>query len=1092
MSATHLLIRASAGTGKTFRLTHRLIALLAQGVPPSCVLASTFTRRAAGEILQRLVARLAQAATDATERAAANAQLAEEPGAPHLDEAGARRLLLALLRQLHRVEVRTLDAFFHQLARVHAWELDLPPGWTLAAKVDEVRLQSDAVARVLARADRGELSALLAALAGGPPRRSVHADLLRQLKDAQGLLADSTPAAWEVIGAPQAVPEDDLAQAMACVRETALPVTKTGKPRARWEKNRAELLALAEACDWDVLEDVGLVGKVAGGLTEFDGVGIPAGLADAIGVLLRAAAVARLELSWRRLQARARLLRDYDAAFKDLQRERRLLRFEDVPRALLRGGVPAGDEAALALRLDGALQHVLLDEFQDTSAAQWRVAAPLVDRALADPARHVLVVGDVKQSIYGWRGGEPRLMDALARRGLRLAHLEASWRSAPAVVETVNAIFASLAESPALGDDPAQRAAARGWHGAAEFPLHTAQRGDRPGAVRLWQVSTPDTHVGPRAARLAEATADLVARLAAADPSASVGVLVRRRRPIPRLIHALRARGVLASGEGGNPLTDSEAVRVLLSLLRLADHPGDSAAAFHVGTSPLASVLGVDPRPGASHARVASDVRVALLRDGYGAWLQARRAEVEGCAAFGDWDRRRVAQLVDLGHAWDARATLRPADFAAHVHQTAVEDPAAARVRVLTVHAAKGLEFDAVVCPELESDPLRRNGEAGLVAGRTDPEGPIDAIFLDVPADLAQRAGHERLAALLDGARERELAEELCVLYVALTRAKRRLDLLVSSADAPDASFAAIMRHALAPVAAPPPAAVGDGACLLLHAHADPGAGCVALLSAEHAPEPRPPMAPAGAVAHAAPPAAGAPLVWRQDGPRHVLRRSAPSSREGGGRTRTAELLSAEGEAGRRRGTLVHEWMSGIAWLDDPLPDPVAQREAAQRRLLRDGVRPTQELDEWLAWLRAALARPQARELLSRAHAAARVGVPAASAPELWCERAFLLVEQEAGEELLVPGAFDRVVLWRDAAGVPIAAEIVDFKTDALGGPGGPDAARLQQRVLHYAPQMQAYRRALQQLTGLPPARIACRLLFLDADSVREVPPEEG
>jgi ATP-dependent exoDNAse (exonuclease V) beta subunit len=1092
MSAPHLLIRASAGTGKTFRLTHRLIALLAQGVKPERVLASTFTRRAAGEILQRLVARLAEAATDAGKRDEANRQLATEPGAPQLDEAGARRLLLAVLRQLHRVEVRTLDAFFHQLARVHAWELDLPPGWTLAAPVDEARLQSDAVSRVLQRADRGELSSLLALLAGGPPRRSVHADLLRHLKDAQGLLADGTPAAWEAVGAPGPVPAAELARAVECVDQFAVPLTKDGRPRADWARNLDALRAATQAADWAALGGIGLVQHVAEDDSSFSRVPIPLPLADAVRVLLRAAAVAQLERDAGRVQAFYRLLLDYDAAFTELQRERRLLRFEDVPRALLRGGVPGGDEAVLALRLDGAPEHVLLDEFQDTSAAQWRVAAPLVERALAVPGRHVLVVGDVKQSIYGWRGGEPRLMESLARRDLQPASIDQSRRSARAVVDAVNAVFSGLAASPALGADEAVLAAARTWHGAAEFPRHDTARDDLAGAVRLWQVDTPDTRVGPRAERLAQATADLVRRLAQADPRASIGVLVRRNRPIPRLIHELRRRGVLASGEGGNPLADSEAVRVLLSLLLLADHPGDSAAAFHVGTSALADALAdaglrVDPRPGASHGHVAAEVRAELLRDGYGAWLQARREQVEACAAFGAWDRRRAAQLVDLGHAWDARATLRPADFVAHARRTPVEDPAAARVRVLTVHAAKGLEFDAVVCPELERDPLRRRAEAGLVAGRSDPEQPLDAIFLDVPPDLARRAGHERLVRLLHDVRERGLREELCVLYVALTRAKRRLDLLVSTADAPEASFAAILRHALpargTPAADPAPQAV------LLHQVADPRAGADPLLAEEHAPEPLPPAEPGAG--EAAPVAVAAPsLAWRGGGSPHVLRRSAPSSREGGGRVRAEDLLQRGASMARQRGVLVHEWMSGVAWLDDPLPPEAAWREAARRRLLRDGHDPASvPVDEWLEWLRAALARREAGALLSREHAATRNHVLPGAVHAVWRERAFLLVDREAGDEVLVPGAFDRVVLWRDAAGAPQAAEIVDFKTDDVGTPDAPDTARLDAKAAHYAPQMQAYRRALAQITGLPPERIACRLLFLGADVVRDVPP---
>ncbi|MBM3986283.1 MAG: hypothetical protein FJ296_11470, partial [Planctomycetes bacterium] len=497
------------------------------------------------------------------------------------------------------------------------------------------------------------------------------------------------------------------------------------------------------------------------------------------------------------------------------------LRFEDVPRALQRAGVPGGDEGALALRLDGGLRHVLLDEFQDTSTPQWQVLAPLLRRALADARRHVFVVGDTKQSIYGWRAGEPRLLGALAGMGLLSEDIALSRRSAPAVMEAVNALFADLPSNPGLGDEPAVADAARDWHGAAAFPHHETARQQLAGAVRLWELPTPDeSGAEERRTLLAQAAADLVARLVQADPRASVGVLVRVNKPIPRLLHALRARGVPASGEGGNALTDSEAVLVLLSLLLLADHPGDTAAAFHVATSPLGPRLGLRFGDAAGQQALAERVRSALLAGGYGAWLDQRLADVRACPEFSAWDRRRAAQLVDLGHAWDARATLRPGDFVAHVRGTPIEDPATARVRVLTVHAAKGLEFDAVVCPDLERDPLRRRGEPGLVWDRADPQGAISGIFLRVSRDKAAQAGHGSLVRLLDAALQREVREELCVLYVALTRARRRLDLLVSAARPAAVSFAALLRHALQQDGAP---GGEPGAARRLHQARDAG-----------------------------------------------------------------------------------------------------------------------------------------------------------------------------------------------------------------------------------------------------------------------------
>jgi ATP-dependent helicase/nuclease subunit A len=1087
VSGEHLLIRASAGTGKTFRLTHRALALLAAHESPERLLASTFTRKAAGEIGRRLLARAAAAALDEGERAKVNAQLLSEPGGLQLDEAGARELALTLLRQLHRLQVRTLDAFFAQLARVHAWELDLPPGWTVAGNVDIARLQADAVTRVLSRADRRQVLALVSTLAGGAPKSSVHADLLIKLRDAHQTYLDAEPAAWTAIGEPEGPPAAAIEQACAALSAFATPLTKDGRPRANWVKALTAACAAVTARDWEAFRDTGLAKKVAAGEGSYDRVALEPALCATLRTLLAAGAAADLRREARRLQAWHGLLQQYHTAFAELQRERRLLRFEDVPRALQVAGLPA-DEATLALRLDGALRHVLLDEFQDTSTLQWRVLRPLLDRALADPARHVFAVGDPKQSIYGWRSGEPRLMEVLRGRGLELDEMARSQRSAPAVMRAVNRVFERLPQSPVFAGDEVLAEVARTWHGAESFPRHETARTELCGAVRLWEVPMPDkSRVDEQRLRVAAATAGLIARLSAADPGLRIGVLVQRRKRIPRLLHELRGRGVLASGEGGNHLTDSDAVLVLLSLLRLADHPGDSVAAFHVGTSPVAECLGVDFGETASWTRAALAARRELLARGYGAWIAARQADVEACASFGAWDRRRVAQLVELGHAWDARATLRPGDFVDFVRSTPVEDPAAARVRVLTVHAAKGLEFDAVVCPDLDQDPARF-GERGLVSARRDAEQDLDRVFVSVPRELAEQAGHRPLLALLDDVRSRDVREDLCELYVALTRAKRRVDLIAAGAGPPALSFASILRAALAPppvedageedesetadeAAGPGESAAEDqkpAELVLLDEEVDDG------LDPWLAPEPEP--AAASAMAAVTPAAAPPPRArWRAGPSAHVLRRVAPSSREGGGRRRPRELLSLATPVARARGAVLHAWMQQLAWIEDPLPADELLLASARRLLHRTGAAPDERLlREWLASWHAMLERPRLRAALGR---------PAGPPPKLWREHRFLVLDEEQGARVLVPGAFDRAVIRADGA------EILDFKTDAVGTPEAPDAARLQQRAAHYAPQMQAYRRALAALTGLAPASIACRLLFLEADEIRDVPP---
>ena len=128
-----LIIRASAGTGKTFQLSNRYLTRLVDGIPPDQILATTFTRNAAAEILERVLKRLATGATADTN---AN-DLASEIGRPDLTRADCVRLLTELTRSLHRIRVSTLDSFFVKLAGNFAQELGLPADWSIVDEADE-------------------------------------------------------------------------------------------------------------------------------------------------------------------------------------------------------------------------------------------------------------------------------------------------------------------------------------------------------------------------------------------------------------------------------------------------------------------------------------------------------------------------------------------------------------------------------------------------------------------------------------------------------------------------------------------------------------------------------------------------------------------------------------------------------------------------------------------------------------------------------------------------------------------------------------------------------------------------------------------
>src|SRR5947209_3918575 len=166
---SHVVIRASAGTGKTYQLAVRFIGLLAAGARPDEILATTFTRKAAGEILDRVLFWLANAAADEAERA----KLAKEIGDKSLTREKCRELLVATVRRLHALRVGTLDSYFLQMAMSFGQELGLPPGWSICDEQIDALLRDESIELLLSRGKLADLLTLVHSLTKGAAARSV-------------------------------------------------------------------------------------------------------------------------------------------------------------------------------------------------------------------------------------------------------------------------------------------------------------------------------------------------------------------------------------------------------------------------------------------------------------------------------------------------------------------------------------------------------------------------------------------------------------------------------------------------------------------------------------------------------------------------------------------------------------------------------------------------------------------------------------------------------------------------------------------------------------------------------------------------------
>ena len=216
-SLPDLVIRASAGTGKTYQLTNRFVSLLASGVPPEGILAATFTRKAAGESLERILLTLARAANDADDCV----KLAAAIETPELNQARCIELLAQVTQRLHRLQVGTLDSFFAKLATSYSLELGLPPGWRILDDLEATRLKSDAIELLLESDSDNDLVKLLRLLTKGAAARSVSELILENVNACHEIAIETSPDAWRQVPCPAMPSHLDLQRTQSELSELA-------------------------------------------------------------------------------------------------------------------------------------------------------------------------------------------------------------------------------------------------------------------------------------------------------------------------------------------------------------------------------------------------------------------------------------------------------------------------------------------------------------------------------------------------------------------------------------------------------------------------------------------------------------------------------------------------------------------------------------------------------------------------------------------------------------------------------------------------------------------------------------------------------
>ena len=817
-------LAANAGSGKTRVLTDRVARLLLNGTAPQNILCLTYTRAAAAEMQNRLFARLGGWAMlpDADLRAALR-ELGEEVPLARL--AGARRLFAQAMEVPGGLRIQTIHAFCAGLLRRFPLEAGVSPEFTELDERGGTLLRA-AVAERLAQEEPGLTDAFLAHAPGDdidPMLRAIAAGRTAFAAPFAGArlraaldLPEGVSMAGLVAGLLGPETRDLLARLVPLLRAGSINDMKAGAVLAG-VTGRADDLAVLESVFLYGEKAKAPFGAKAGTFpTRATRERAPGLVAELDGLMERVEAARPQRLALLSL-AQAEALHRYARAFLarlDSEKTRRgVVDFDDlIARAEALLGNPEVAQWVL-WKLDGGIDHILVDEAQDTSPRQWAVIRGLAQEFAAGEGaraveRTIFVVGDRKQSIYSFQGADPDEFDRMrgyfaagleqAGSTLRDGTLAWSFRSAPAVLRAVDAVFT-------------------GEHrqGLGEAAQHFAFRDAMPGRVDLWppvpkeeEDEAPGDWTAPvdliarrhPARILADRIAAQVAQMIATGtiPAAGGGmrrigagdilILVQRRSDLfHALIRALKAQAVPVAGADRLRVGAELAVRdigALLRFLALAEDDLSLAAALRsplLGWSEAELYALAAPRRGTLWEALRGSGRADTL-----AILDDLRARADFLRPYDlinrlllrhDGRRRLLARLgpeaedgIDalLAQALAYEATEVPGltGFAEWM-QTDDSDlrrhPGARgeALRVMTVHGSKGLEAPVVILPDCGVRSPRQNAPILPL------DGGAGALWA---APAAEATPVQR--ALQDAARQRDAEERQRLLYVAMTRAE--------------------------------------------------------------------------------------------------------------------------------------------------------------------------------------------------------------------------------------------------------------------------------------------------------------------------------
>lgn len=781
----HQMIMASAGAGKTYELGARFIRLLCLGVPPGRIIALTFTRKAALEFLDVIFKRLTEACgSDDAARA-----LSLDPSSTGKDSPIG--LLRLLTQELNHLNLTTLDSFFARVVRCLRFEAELEGEISLIDPLDQTLVREEAMRLLLHRAPPelkdGFLKAFRRAHVGSS-EKSLERTFNRFVDEFhQHFLEFPDASAW---GRPDSIwsgeescpllpPPPSIDQALGVLRLAVMSLSPSDRLETRWmdflndAENWRPGTPLPQSMEYLLDRYVAARENRAEPnpqvtlSLERRKIDLSPDVSSALDTIIQMWAGTEIERALTRTEGIYGLIRLYELLYDRTVRRSGQIAFQDLPYLVRQGLTSTVGAARTTFRMDGQFDHWLLDEFQDTARNQWEALEPIASEILMDASgrRSFFFVGDLKQAIYGWRGGDAELFREILERyageeqGIETVERTRTYRCAPAIVECVNAVFG---HRRAIAQIAGERVAGK-W--AANFQAHSAARPQPVGHVAVVPCADEEEKL-QLLFRLIEAL-DPVSR------AESCAVLVSSNKAALETAQALRSAGLPVRLESpSKPGVDNQIGRFVSALLRAAFYPEDELARQYLRHTPWGQASTDAPGFAARLETIRADINSLGLAPVLRAVLR-----FEGIAiAHAGFNGHCRDKVVELARDFDRRGEIHIARFLQRLERDEQrEESVGGQVLVMTVHQSKGLGFDHVLLPDLRESRSFREARNDVWTHRASTE---QAWVLQPPSKRVCRLD-PTLREFQEKAEDEAAYENLCRAYVAMTRARRSLYALV-------------------------------------------------------------------------------------------------------------------------------------------------------------------------------------------------------------------------------------------------------------------------------------------------------------------------